>query len=83
MVTVPTTEPRSLHNIADDIVKTWPKVYFGAVPYVRAMRHIETVNDKFDHETGRDIVLYFLVNAKTWRGEDARRIKAELKGLLK
>ena len=28
------------------------------------------------------IVRYFLSNATTWRGEDARRIKAELKALL-
>ena len=80
---MPTTEARSLHNIADDIIKTWPQVNFGAVPYVRAMRYVETVNDRYGDDTGRDIVLYFLSNAKTWRGEDARRIKAELKGLLK
>lgn len=29
----------------------------------------------------RSIVLYFLSNATTWRGDDARRIKAELKKL--
>jgi hypothetical protein len=27
------------------------------------------------------MVLYFLANATTWRGEDAKRIKAELKKL--
>jgi hypothetical protein len=29
------------------------------------------------------IVRYFLSNASTWRGEDAKRIKAELKSMLK
>jgi len=29
------------------------------------------------------IVRYFLSNATTWRGETARRIKAELKQMLK
>jgi len=27
-------------------------------------------------------VAYFLANAGTWRGPDAQRIKAELKGML-
>ena len=39
--------------------------------------HHDTTDD------GGSIVLYFLSNATTWRGEDARRIKAELKSLLK
>jgi hypothetical protein len=29
------------------------------------------------------VVRYFLGNATTWRGADAKRIKAELKSLLK
>jgi len=33
-------------------------------------------------EDGRAIVLYFLGNAKSWRGETARRIKTELKNIL-
>jgi hypothetical protein len=33
-------------------------------------------------DDARGIVMYFLANAGTWRGENARRIKAELKGML-
>lgn len=73
---------RSLHNIADEIRKDWPNPYFGAVPYIDAMRHVESVTDKYGYDSGKDIVIYFLSNAKTWRGETARRVKAELKGML-
>lgn len=73
---------RSLHNIADEITRDWPNPHFGAVPYIGAMRHIESVTDKYGHDSGDEIVIRFLGNAKTWRGETARRIKAELKAML-
>jgi hypothetical protein len=75
--------PRTLHNIAGEVMDDWPNPYFGAVPYLNAMRHIEAVTDRFGEDDGETIVIYFLSNATTWRGETARRIKAELKGLLK
>jgi hypothetical protein len=73
------TKPRSLAAIAYDIRKTWAKPYFGAAPYIDAMGHLTDVNDKYFHDDGLSIVRYFLANAGTWRGDDARRIKAELK----
>lgn len=71
---------RTLAEIAVEIRQIWKTPYFGAVPYIRAMylMHGDT-SMKYGAETGRDIVIYFLSNATTWRGEDARRIKAELK----
>ena len=75
--------PRPLYEIAADIRKTWPKVYFGAVPYLDAMGSLNSVNDNYGYDSAKSIILYFLSNANTWRGEDARRIKAELKGMLK
>lgn len=74
---------RPLNAIAADITATWPKVYFGAVPYLDAMRRLNSVNDSIGYDDGRSVVLYFLSNATTWRGDDARRIKAELKALIK
>jgi hypothetical protein len=78
------TEPavRPLHHIHDDIVKHWPEPYFGAVPYITAMRYLGTMTDSYGEDPASDIVMYFLVNAKNWRGEHARRIKAELKSML-
>jgi len=80
--TNPTTV-RSLFLISEDIRKTWKNIYFGAVPYLNAMSQLQTVNDKFDQDSASDIVRYFLSNASTWRGEDAKRIKLELNNMLK
>jgi hypothetical protein len=80
---MPTTETRPLHVIAKDILSNWPKVYFGAVPYLDAMRQLHSVTDNYFEDSGKDIVIYFLSNASTWRGDHARRIKAELKALVK
>ena len=74
--------PRPLHVIAREIISTWPKPYFGAVPYIEAMRHLVTMDSKFGHDSADDIVMYFLSNAKYWRGEDAKRIKNELNSML-
>lgn len=70
---------RPLHVIAKDIRKHWPNMYFGAEPYWGAMRSLDTMQDMYIQDTAKSIVLYFLANASTWRGEDAKRIKAELK----
>jgi hypothetical protein len=76
------TIPRPLSVIARDIRAHWPKVYFGAVPYLQAMAELNSINDKYIHDDARSIVNYFLANAGTWRGDDARRIKAELKSMV-
>lgn len=73
---------RPLNVIAREVRKTWAKVNYGAVPYLDAMSSLDSVNDKYGWDSGRSIVNYFLSNASTWRGEDAKRIKLELKSLL-
>lgn len=77
------TAVRPLYTIAAEISITWAKPYFGAVPYIEAMRSLSSVADRYGYEDGESVVLYFLSNAGSWRGEDARRIKAELKAALK
>ena len=76
------TATRPLSTIAREIRSTWPKVYFGAVPYLQAMAQLGNVDDKYGLDDARSIVNYFLANAGTWRGDDARRIKAELKAMV-
>lgn len=83
MSTTESVSSRPLYQIAREIKKTWPKVYFGAVPYLEAMASLDRITDAYGYDSGDMIVRYFLSNATTWRGEDARRIKAELKKLLK
>ena len=78
-----TTQTRPIGTIARDISKHWPKVWFGAVPYLKAMRDIYSINDMYGADDARSIIRYFLSNAATWHGADARRIKAELNEMLK
>jgi hypothetical protein len=73
------TQPRALFTIAREIRKTWKKVWFGAVPYLDAMGDLRDINDNYGYDSAKSIVTYFLANAQTWKGDDARRIKAELK----
>ena len=74
---------RPLYEIAREIRKAWTKVSPYAEPYLEAMESLNTINDNYYFDSGKSVVLYFLSNASTWRGDDARRIKAELKEMLK
>jgi hypothetical protein len=47
------------------------------------MDHLNTVRDSFYYDDARTIILYFLNNAGTWRGDVARRVKAELREAVK
>lgn len=72
---------RPIYTIAAEIIKTWPKINYAAAPYLHAMKQVDGIGDMYYADTAKSVVLYFLANAGTWRGEDARRIKAELKGM--
>lgn len=74
---------RSISSIAAEIRRDWAKPYFGAVPYLDAMRHLSDITDRYYYDDGSSVVRYFLANANTWKGDTARRVKAELKALLK
>lgn len=77
-------ETRTFAEIAKDIKSTWLNVYFGAVPYLEAMSTLYTSDPDAPYyfKTAGDVVRYFLANAQTFRGEDAKRLKAELKSML-
>ena len=72
---------RPLYQIADEIRRDWKKVYFGAVPYLNAMQSLDSIEDNYIMDSGKEIVLRFIGQAGTWRGETARRVKAELKAM--
>jgi hypothetical protein len=74
---------RYIYQVAADIKHHWKKPYFGAVPYLDAMLTLRTKNDSYGLDSAESIVQYFLCNANTFRGEDARRLKLELKELIK
>lgn len=70
---------RPLYEIARDIRNDWKKVNYAAKPYLEAMASLSSIEEKYILDSGRSIVLYFLANANSWRGDKAREIKRELK----
>lgn len=73
---------RKISDIAREIRADWTKPYFGAVPYLEAMAYLNSITDPYYADSGASIVRYFLANAGTWRGETARRVKAELRAMV-
>jgi uncharacterized protein (DUF2267 family) len=76
---------RPIWEIAQEIYFEWgnSSVDRNARPYLEAMMDLDKITDKYYADDARTVVLYFLSNAGGWRGEAARRIKAELKAMLK
>ena len=77
------SQPRPISVIAREIRKDWAKVNYAAKPYLDAMGSLSSIQEDYYMDTGRSIVAYFLSNATSWRGDTARRVKAELKAMLK
>lgn len=74
---------RPIHVIAAEIESDWKKVNYAARPYLDAMHCLSSIDSNYGFDSAKSVVLYFLSNANSWRGETARRIKAELKGMCK
>ena len=80
---------RPLHKIAAEIDADWPLDSKSPVsrhwaePYLNAMRSLNSIEDSYGADDARSVVLYFLSNATQWRGPTAKRIKAEVKEILK
>ena len=72
---------RSLSIIAQEIRRDWKNVNYAAKPYLEAMATLDKITDNYYYDSSVSVVLYFLSNASTWRGETAKRIKAELKAM--
>lgn len=78
-----------VHQIAHFIYQTWldkngkGNVNYAAKPYLEALANLENVSDSYGYDNGKNLVLYFLGNAKSYRGEHAELVKAELKKRVK
>ena len=72
---------RPIYEIAADIERNWAKVNYAARPYLDAMKGIDSINDMYYADTAKSVVLYFLSNARSFTGAEAKRLKAELKAL--
>jgi len=81
------TAVRSVAYIAREITADWSKqgkgVNYAAAPYLQAMHSLDKVTDPYYADSGASVIRYFLANANTWRGETAKRVKAELKNMIK
>lgn len=73
---------RTIAEIAREIRATWKNVSPYAQPYLDAMRYLSDKNSTYFYDDATSVVLYFLSNAASWRGEDARRIKKELRAVI-
>lgn len=75
---------RTFREIALEIKQKWTKISPYAAQYLEAMESLNTTdkNANYYYDSAESVVLYFLANAQGFRGEDARRIKAELKSML-
>lgn len=76
----------TLAQLATEVYKIWPKIHFGAKPYLEAMQTMsekDPYKARYLFDTGASIVNYFLANASTFRGPEAKAIKAELTKRLK
>ena len=82
MKTTPTTTTRPTSAIAHEIRASWANVNFAARPYLNAMAYLDTLRDSYGYDDARGIVLRFLSNSSSWRGDDARALKSELRSML-
>ena len=76
------TTTRPINEIAREIDNKWQNIYFGARPYLNAMYSLKSIDDSYGYDSAESIIRYFLSNASSFRGEDAKRIKNELKAML-
>ena len=75
---------RPLHEIAREIAADWPGMAgFPAEELVRTMSRLRTLDDLYGADVGVKTVVYFLTNARACKGSTARRVKAELRGMVK
>lgn len=73
---------RAICAIARDIQDDWKNMNYAAKPYIEAMKYLGGIREAYGQDDAESIILYFLSNAGTYRGENAKRYKAELKAIL-
>ena len=74
------TQIRPLYEIAKEVRADWgANVDYGAKPYLDAMSGLDSINSNYGMDSAKSVVCYFLANAGQYRGETAKRVKAELK----
>jgi hypothetical protein len=83
MTTVQENKTLTVSEIARAIAKDWKTINPYAAEYLNAMLTIESVEDTYYADNAKSVVLYFLANAGSYRGDNARSYKALLKTMVK
>ena len=77
------TKDITVSEIARAISKDWQTINPYAKDYLDAMLTIEDINGNYIHDSAKSVVMYFLANAGSYRGESARAYKSLLKEMVK
>lgn len=87
-----TTTTRPIYEIASEIFDDIRAQYAGkpdpawlnyAKPYLVPMLELDDINGTYYYDSASSVVMYALANLQQWKGDNARRIKAELNAMLK
>jgi len=73
----------TVSEIAHAIAKDWKNVSPYAADYLNAMKEIRDIEGSYYADSAKSVVLYFLANAGSYRGESARAYKDLLKNMVK
>lgn len=73
----------TVSEIAYAISKDWQNISLYAKDYLNAMKEITDIDGAYYADSAKSVVMYFLANASSYRGENARTYKALLKEMIK
>lgn len=75
---------KPIYEYAREILADWKNVKKNyAWAYLEPMASIDQIEETYGLDSATSVVLYFLSNARGWRGETATRIKKELNEIVK
>lgn len=75
-------EKKTLGELKCIITRDWKNVNFGAKPYLDTFNQIDETGH-YGMDGWKEMVLYFLCNASSWKGETAKAVKKELNRRVK
>ena len=73
----------TVSEVAHAIAKDWQNISPYAKDYLEAMKDIQDINGSYYADSAKSVVMYFLANASSYRGDNARAYKALLKDMVK
>ncbi|HLL26048.1 MAG TPA: hypothetical protein VKT73_00130 [Xanthobacteraceae bacterium] len=78
-----TMHHRPLKEIAAEIQRDWKQVGPAARRYLDELHKLDVPGERFHADSGIAVVIYFLASARLWHGPAARRIKLELREIVR